>query len=96
MVFRHEGAYRCGQPHRAYPQRQRITPANVHDSQELPNLLHGNEPRLYGDSTYTGQKEVLEQIAPNAKDFTNKLPLHTVQHTAKVHHIFNYKNEAHK
>ena len=49
-----------------------ITSANVHDSQELPNLLHGNETRLYGDSAYTGQKDVLKQIAPKAKDFTNK------------------------
>lgn len=49
-----------------------VTPANVHDSQELPNLLHGNETRLYGDSAYTGQKEVLRKVAPNAKDFTNK------------------------
>lgn len=49
-----------------------VTPANVHDSQELPRLLHGNETRLYGDSAYTGQKEVLKEIAPNAKDFTNK------------------------
>ena len=49
-----------------------VTPANIHDSQELPNLLHGKETRLYGDSTYIGQKEVLKQIAPKAKDFTNK------------------------
>jgi len=49
-----------------------VTPANVHDSQELPNLLHGNETRLYGDSAYIGQKEVLNQVAPKAKDFTNK------------------------
>ena len=49
-----------------------ITSANVHDSQELPNLLHGNETRLYGDSAYIGQKDVLKQIAPKAKDFTNK------------------------
>ena len=49
-----------------------ITSANVHDSQELPNLLHGNETRLYGDSAYIGQKEVLKQVAPKAKDFTNK------------------------
>jgi IS5 family transposase len=49
-----------------------ITSANVHDSQELPNLLHGNETRLYGDSAYIGQKDVLKEIAPNAKDFTNK------------------------
>jgi len=49
-----------------------ITSANVHDSQELPNLLHGSETRLYGDSAYIGQKEVLKQVAPKAKDFTNK------------------------
>jgi IS5 family transposase len=49
-----------------------VTPANVHDSQELPRLLHGNETRLYGDSAYTGQKEALKQLAPKAKDFTNK------------------------
>ena len=49
-----------------------VTPANVHDSQELPNLLHGDETRLYGDSAYIGQKDVLKEIAPKAKDFTNK------------------------
>jgi len=49
-----------------------VTPANVHDSRELPRLLHGNETRLYGDSAYTGQKEVLKQVSPKAKDFTNK------------------------
>jgi IS5 family transposase len=49
-----------------------VTPANVHDSRELPYLLHGNETRLYGDSAYAGQKEALKEAAPNAKDFTNK------------------------
>ena len=49
-----------------------VTAANVHDSQELPNLLHGKETRLYGDSAYTGQKEILKQVAPKARDFTNK------------------------
>jgi IS5 family transposase len=51
-----------------------VTAANVHDSQELPNLLHGEETRLYGDSAYRGEKqrERLKDIAPNAKDFTNK------------------------
>ena len=49
-----------------------VTSSNVHDSQELPNLLHGNETRLYGDSAYTGQKEMLKQVAPKARDFTNK------------------------
>ena len=51
-----------------------VTAGNVHDSQELPNLLHGGETRLYGDSAYRGQKqrEQLKELAPNARDFTNK------------------------
>jgi transposase, IS5 family len=51
-----------------------VSAGNVHDSQELPNLLHGQETRLYGDSAYRGEKqrERLKQIAPKAKDFTNK------------------------
>jgi len=46
--------------------------ANVHDSQLLGELLHGNEGRVYGDSAYNGQKEVLARYAPDAKDFTNE------------------------
>ena len=51
-----------------------VTAANVHDSNEVPNLLHGGETRLYGDSAYRGkaQRERLKVIAPKAKDFTNK------------------------
>ena len=51
-----------------------VTAGNVHDSQELPNLLHGGETRLYGDSAYRGenQREQLKDLAPRAKDFTNK------------------------
>ena len=46
----------------------------MHDSKELPNLLHGGETRLYGDSAYRGEKQraQLKEIAPRAKDFTNK------------------------
>ncbi len=53
-----------------------VTAANVHDSHEVPNLLHGEETRLYGDSAYRGkeQRERLKAIAPKAKDFTNKRP----------------------
>jgi len=46
------------------------TSANVHDSQVLPQLLHGNEQRVYGDSAYVGQGEAIAQKAPTAKDFT--------------------------
>ena len=49
-----------------------ITAANVHDGRKLPNLLPGNETRLYGDSAYIGQKGALKEIAPNVKDITNK------------------------
>lgn len=51
-----------------------VTAANVHDSHEVPNLLHGQETRFYGDCAYRGkaQRERLKAIAPKAKDFTNK------------------------
>ena len=51
-----------------------VTAANVHDGDEVPNLLHGEETRFYGDSAYRGkaQRERLKQLAPTAKDFTNK------------------------
>jgi IS5 family transposase len=29
----------------------------VHDSHEVPNLLHGEETRLYGDSAYRGRQQ---------------------------------------
>jgi transposase, IS5 family len=48
------------------------TAANVHDSQVLPDLLHGEERRVYGDSAYRGQKTVMSAVAPKAKDFTNE------------------------
>ena len=51
-----------------------VTAANVHDSRQLPNLLHGEETRLYGDCAYRGEKlrEQLKELAPEARDFTNK------------------------
>ncbi len=48
------------------------TPANVHDSRELPDLLHGEETRVWGDSAYAGQTEVIRQCAPQAEDFTQQ------------------------
>lgn len=46
------------------------TPANVHDSQVLGHLLHGAETRVWGDSAYVGQTEVIRGVAPKARDFT--------------------------
>jgi len=48
------------------------TAANVHDSQLLGDLLHGEETRVWGDSAYSGQGDVIREHAPNAKDFTNQ------------------------
>lgn len=51
-----------------------VTAANVHDSHQVPKLLHGRETRFYGDCAYRGkaQRQRLKEIAPRAKDFTNK------------------------
>ncbi|MGH8398570.1 MAG: IS5 family transposase [Gammaproteobacteria bacterium] len=47
------------------------TPANTHDSQALPYLLHGKETRVWGDSAYTGQTQAILKHAPHAQDFTH-------------------------
>ena len=49
-----------------------VTAANVHDKHPLPDLLHGNEQRVYGDSAYASQKTLITSKAPHAKDFTNQ------------------------
>lgn len=48
-----------------------VTPANVHDKHPLPELLHGHEQRVYGDSAYASQKDLIHSKAPKARDFTN-------------------------
>jgi len=49
-----------------------VTPANVHDKHALLELLHGAEQRVYGDSAYSSQKDLIASKAPRAKDFTNQ------------------------
>lgn len=48
------------------------TSANVHDKHPIPQLLHGHENRVYGDSAYASQKALIRQAAPRARDFTNQ------------------------
>ena len=48
------------------------TPANVHDSRMLPQLLHGNETRVWGDAAYCGQRAAIRLRAPRALDFTQR------------------------
>ena len=46
------------------------TPANVHDSTVIGDLLHGEETRVWGDSAYTGKTETITDHTPRARDFT--------------------------
>ena len=45
------------------------TAANVQDSQVLPQLLHGQETRVWGEAAYSGQRDVIQRHAPRAKSF---------------------------
>ena len=54
------------------------TPANVADSAVLPDLLHGRETRVWGNQAYRGQKAIIKQNAPRARDFTNRRYRHRV------------------
>ncbi|MCX7901001.1 MAG: IS5 family transposase [Burkholderiaceae bacterium] len=49
-----------------------VTAANVHDKHAVPDLLHGEETRVYGDRGYQGCTNLINKAAPNAKDFTNR------------------------
>lgn len=46
--------------------------ANMHDSQMIGEPLHGQETRVRGDSTYTGQPEAILNKTPYAQDCTHK------------------------
>ena len=49
-----------------------VTAANVHDKHPLPDLLHGQEERVYGDCAYAAQNALIQAKAAGAQDFTNK------------------------
>jgi len=46
------------------------TAANVADSTVLPDLLHGEERKVWGDGGYQGQGETIRKAAPGAQDMT--------------------------
>ena len=48
------------------------TAANVADSTVLPDLLHGEETRVWGDQAYKGQSHVIKECAPRAQDHTHR------------------------
>ena len=49
-----------------------VTAANVHDKHALPELLHGQERRVYADAGYAGQQGLIHEWAPHAKAFVNE------------------------
>ena len=48
------------------------TAASVSDVAMLPDLLHGDETRVWGDGAYQGQREVIRACAPRAQDCTQR------------------------
>jgi IS5 family transposase len=54
------------------------TAANVADSAVLPDLLHGEETRVWGIQAYRGQTGVIRECAPQAQDC--------------IHQRYRYKN----
>jgi IS5 family transposase len=46
------------------------TAASVSDVHMLPDLLHGEERKVWGDGGYQGQGEAMRAVAPHAQDMT--------------------------
>ena len=44
--------------------------ANVADMHMLPDLLHGEETKVWGDGGYQGQTKAIKEAAPKAQDMT--------------------------
>jgi hypothetical protein len=49
-----------------------VSAANVVDAIMLPELLHGEETRVWGDQAYRGQADVIHRCAPQARDCTHR------------------------
>ena len=48
------------------------TAASVADAHMLPDLLHGEEKKVWGDAGYQGQTEAIHASAHDAQDMTNR------------------------
>jgi len=44
----------------------------VADKHMLPDLLHGEERKVWGDGGYQGQGEAIREAAPQAQDMTSR------------------------
>lgn len=50
-----------------------VTAVNVHYKRPLPDLLRGQEPRVYGDYAYVSQGERIHSKAPQALEWPTHL-----------------------
>ena len=50
--------------------------ASVSDVHMLPDLLHGDEKKVWGDAGYQGQTEAIHAAAPAAQDMTSRRTKH--------------------
>jgi transposase, IS5 family len=48
------------------------TAASVSDVHMLPELLHGDEKKVWGDAGYQGQTEAIHEVASEAQDMTSR------------------------
>ena len=46
--------------------------ASVADMHLLPDLLHGEERKVWGDAAYQGQRDAIRRAAPQAQDMTSR------------------------
>ena len=46
--------------------------ASVADKHMLPDLLHGEERKVWGDAAYRGQSQTIREAAPQAQDMTHR------------------------
>ena len=46
--------------------------ASVADKHMLPDLLHGEQRKVWGDGAYQGQGDAIRQAAPRAQDMTSR------------------------
>lgn len=85
MVFRDEGAFGVDSKTKLI---HAVVAANVHDATVLPDLLHGEETRVWGDRAYQGQGEVICEPVPRAKGFTHR----RYQHRGAVDEVEKARN----
>jgi IS5 family transposase len=65
-----------------------VTAANIHDKHPLPDLLHGAETHLWGDTAYASQQALIRSKAPEAADCTNQR-VHAGSPTEELDRILN-------